>query len=222
MRRTQNTLAIILAAAIGLAGAPAWGMSLPFQWATNPEPVTSLPPGDTLRIGLYVDSLMKAPIGGWLQGVQVNLAYDEDRLHWERMEWTGTLLQNWIRFVGCDSAFGEIAVAAATAKDSIVENGFLLFLVFTNCSSSNVILQPGALPGLLEVETVILNEEHVDPFPVVGVSEPEPPLPAGYALAQNYPNPFNPATTIAFRLAEAGDVAVAVYNAAGQLVRLLR
>ncbi|HOZ08907.1 MAG TPA: FlgD immunoglobulin-like domain containing protein, partial [candidate division Zixibacteria bacterium] len=58
--------------------------------------------------------------------------------------------------------------------------------------------------------------------PVVGVSEPEPPLPAGYALAQNYPNPFNPATTIAFRLAEAGDVAVAVYNAAGQLVRLLR
>ncbi|MCK5617845.1 MAG: T9SS type A sorting domain-containing protein, partial [Candidatus Krumholzibacteria bacterium] len=37
----------------------------------------------------------------------------------------------------------------------------------------------------------------------------------------NYPNPFNPATTIAFGLDEPSDVTLAIYDAAGRLVRML-
>lgn len=49
----------------------------------------------------------------------------------------------------------------------------------------------------------------------------EESLPADFALAQNYPNPFNPATEIAFQLARAGQVEVAIYNVAGEKVRTL-
>ena len=40
-------------------------------------------------------------------------------------------------------------------------------------------------------------------------------------LAQNVPNPFNPTTTIVFTLVNAHDVTLRIYNATGQLVRIL-
>ena len=46
-------------------------------------------------------------------------------------------------------------------------------------------------------------------------------LPADYSLAQNFPNPFNPTTVIRFQLPLNGDVRLAIYNTAGQLVRTL-
>lgn len=46
--------------------------------------------------------------------------------------------------------------------------------------------------------------------------------PAMLWLEQNYPNPFNPATTIGFTLPQQRHVRLAIYNAAGQLVRTLR
>ncbi len=49
----------------------------------------------------------------------------------------------------------------------------------------------------------------------------EKSIPADFALAQNYPNPFNPATEIAFQLARAGQVEIAIYNIAGAKVRTL-
>ena len=49
----------------------------------------------------------------------------------------------------------------------------------------------------------------------VGVEEAAP---AAFSVAQNAPNPFNPTTTISFSLPEAGNVAIEVYNVAGQKV----
>jgi hypothetical protein len=40
-------------------------------------------------------------------------------------------------------------------------------------------------------------------------------------LEGNYPNPFNPSTTIAFSIAETGNVNIQIYNVRGQLVKNL-
>ncbi len=47
-------------------------------------------------------------------------------------------------------------------------------------------------------------------------------IPTKSALLPNYPNPFNPETWIPFDLSEASRVAVTIYNAAGQTVRVLQ
>jgi hypothetical protein len=45
-------------------------------------------------------------------------------------------------------------------------------------------------------------------------------VPSEFALNQNYPNPFNPATNIAFSLSKTCDYKLAIYNVAGQLVKV--
>jgi hypothetical protein len=44
-------------------------------------------------------------------------------------------------------------------------------------------------------------------------------LPKTWSLSQNYPNPFNATTQISFALPQAGNVALKIYNVAGQLVK---
>jgi len=46
-------------------------------------------------------------------------------------------------------------------------------------------------------------------------------IPSDIELYQNYPNPFNPSTKISYRLIASGKVRLAIYNLAGQLVRVL-
>lgn len=45
--------------------------------------------------------------------------------------------------------------------------------------------------------------------------------PQKYLLHQNYPNPFNPRTHISYRLPEAEQVSLCIYNVRGQLVKRL-
>jgi hypothetical protein len=54
------------------------------------------------------------------------------------------------------------------------------------------------------------------------IEDPSPGLvPAVNALGLNRPNPFNPETTIPYSLAQAGHVAIKVYDVRGRLVRTL-
>lgn len=49
----------------------------------------------------------------------------------------------------------------------------------------------------------------------------ENPVPETVSLAQNVPNPFNPTTTISFRISEASNVELSIFNVIGQEVRSL-
>jgi hypothetical protein len=45
--------------------------------------------------------------------------------------------------------------------------------------------------------------------------------PLGFTLYQNHPNPFNPSTVIGYRLSEAGQIRLAVYDLLGREVAIL-
>ena len=50
---------------------------------------------------------------------------------------------------------------------------------------------------------------------------PTEDLPVDFALQQSHPNPFNASTTIRYRVGQAGPVALAVFDLAGQSIRIL-
>jgi len=54
-----------------------------------------------------------------------------------------------------------------------------------------------------------------------GIHEPEIRSAFTFELNQNYPNPFNPTTSIAYSVAEPGQVVMTVYNVMGRRVRTL-
>lgn len=56
---------------------------------------------------------------------------------------------------------------------------------------------------------------------LTGVASDAGTLPTAYALRRNEPNPFNPMTKIRFDLPKAGPVRVAIFDAAGRLVRTI-
>jgi hypothetical protein len=70
-----------------------------------------------------------------------------------------------------------------------------------------------ALPGACH--------ESVDPTDVGDQVEPIDNLPRTTVLHQNVPNPLNPMTTIAFDLANEGNVSLEIYDVTGRLVRRL-
>jgi|TARA_Y100000310_G_scaffold253669_1_gene260599 hypothetical protein len=68
------------------------------------------------------------------------------------------------------------------------------------------------IAGYYDNIIVSTNESSVDE---------ESSIPGTFSLDQNYPNPFNARTTITFDVNEAADIALAIYNVNGQIVRSL-
>jgi hypothetical protein len=52
-----------------------------------------------------------------------------------------------------------------------------------------------------------------------GMINPDDDIPEMFILHDNYPNPFNPSTTVSFDLPEAINLELAIYDAAGKLVK---
>lgn len=70
--------------------------------------------------------------------------------------------------------------------------------------------------SLVAYTTITVNSS------TTGNADPSnPDVPKVTVLHNAYPNPFNPTTTIAYELKNAGNVKVAVFNAKGQLVKVL-
>jgi hypothetical protein len=56
----------------------------------------------------------------------------------------------------------------------------------------------------------------------VGINDDKPyQIPFEYYLYQNYPNPFSTLTTIRYSIREPSSVQLMIYNALGQLVRIV-
>ena len=56
---------------------------------------------------------------------------------------------------------------------------------------------------------------------ITAVLEDRQEVPQAFVLNQNHPNPFNASTLIEYRLPQAGDARIEIYNARGQLVEVL-
>jgi hypothetical protein len=84
--------------------------------------------------------------------------------------------------------------------------------------STFVLRDPDTRPGEAYVYRVGIHE---DGQLVSSFETKITTAPMAVELFANYPNPFNPATTIRFSLAEDTDVSLAIYDAAGRLVRVI-
>jgi hypothetical protein len=56
---------------------------------------------------------------------------------------------------------------------------------------------------------------------ITGIEETKEQLPESSNLLQNYPNPFNPTTTIEFVISKTGRYSLSLYNALGELVKII-
>jgi hypothetical protein len=83
---------------------------------------------------------------------------------------------------------------------------------------------PGAYYGRVDFMGVVLEDIFglIPPFPGGGgMSDVKPTTQFKWALGQNFPNPASAGTEIRFEIARKADVSIKVYNAMGQLVRVL-
>ncbi len=121
-----------------------------------------------------------------------------------------------------NQAIAGATVTAGTYSATTNSSGAYVLIVpegTHNVTASATGYESQTVEGIVvaEDQTVTVNFNLV-----AGSGTEEDILPATQtALVGNYPNPFNPTTRIRFDLLEAGPVRIEIYNARGQLVRLL-
>ena len=118
-------------------------------------------------------------------------------------------------FVASSPSPGQVAVGAV-ALDGSVGRGAGELTTFAFRTSGPV------SPGEIGISDAVLVDLSGATDPAAGLEVKTDGLEdRAYGLGQNTPNPFNPETTISYVLPEPGHVRIEVYNALGQVVRVL-
>jgi hypothetical protein len=155
-----------------------------------------------------------------LKGYGFSLIYDPAKYEFlEAREVDGSLLsarseQNTL-FLSSNRTPGKLDIGAmkvdgqgASGDGDLVE---LVFKATETPLATDFQIAEGVLVGL---------DGNIDLLTQIEIGNLKP-LPDRTALSQNMPNPFNPSTMIAYQIAEAGQVRLAIYNLLGQEVRVL-
>ena len=203
---TAYDAAMILAFVVGLRGDfPADLMGSPSTTAPR-NYVLSLP-SLTGKAGNRIQMPIAINDAGLMAG-GISLKYDPTIL--KAISVTPQMLLNGSYWQANTNLDGEVRFAFASVEPTKGQGNLLTvefeILPNTEGKTSSLILDSVNLSNSLSI--VKING-------VVTVS------PSKFALLQNYPNPFNPETWIPYKLAGDAPVTISVYNAKGQLVRLI-
>jgi hypothetical protein len=80
---------------------------------------------------------------------------------------------------------------------------------------------PPLATELVDWQSAEVIRRWIDQIDVSTRVRAEQDLPPDFALEKNFPNPFNAVTTIRYRVSDAGDVTLTVFDAAGQSILVL-
>jgi hypothetical protein len=118
--------------------------------------------------------------------------------------------------------FGTIPSAAGDADICISALGVEVPLKASGEIARLVLKPSSASAATVRIKVLDLRNLDNEKCEVVVTEEVEAPfVPNATALMQNFPNPFNPSTTLAFDVAQAGNVTIQVYDVSGRLVATL-
>ncbi|MDP2982244.1 MAG: two-component regulator propeller domain-containing protein [Candidatus Latescibacter sp.] len=140
---------------------------------------------------------IKAPNGGeiWNVGKNYPITWDSEGVDKVKLEFSTDGGASWIQII------------------SFYEAYYGSFSFSTNMTSSSCLVR------VSDQTNVAVSDKSDSLFTVTStVSSAGDTTPLAFAVFQNTPNPFNPKTTITFTLPREGQVAVNVYNLAGQRV----
>jgi len=125
---------------------------------------------------------------------------------WITIDWTGWRLVEW-------------RLNDPNSVGSWIGNGVLDFPQYRTDSFQLTDTTGSAPNGLIYFDNYSYVTKTVSTS--TGVKEPENSLPEGFGLAQNYPNPFNPTTIISYRIADAGEINLKVFDLLGNEIEVL-
>ncbi len=111
---------------------------------------------------------------------------------------------------------GETFINFKISESPFLPYSATFFGDYTNVSVYNNVVRP--IWARLEGSDLSVWTAIVDPF-IVSVDEEE--IPSLLSLEQNYPNPFNESTVISFKLTEAADITLRVFDVYGQVVAVI-
>jgi hypothetical protein len=115
--------------------------------------------------------------------------------------------------------FGTIPSAAGDADICISALGVEVPLKASGEIARLVLKPSGDIAATVRIKSIDIRNLDNNKKEIVVTEEVEAPfVPKAAALMQNFPNPFNPSTTLAFDVAQAGNVTIQVYDVSGRLV----